>query len=118
MASAIENLVTSGRNGMRSTKTVLIDDINGQPAEETVKFALDGVVYEIDLTKENAEKMREQMRVWTDAGTRIGGRRVQGTPRGQTESAKIRAWAREQGLEVTKRGRIPTSIRDSYYAAH
>jgi hypothetical protein len=44
----------------RKTYVELIDDINGDKAEETVSFALDGVAYEIDLTAENAEKLREE----------------------------------------------------------
>ena len=37
----------------------LVDDIDGSEADETVQFALDGVTYEIDLSAENAEELRE-----------------------------------------------------------
>ena len=36
----------------------LVDDLDGGDADETVKFSLDGVQYEIDLSKKNADKMR------------------------------------------------------------
>ncbi|MDU0968308.1 MAG: Lsr2 family protein [Actinomycetaceae bacterium] len=101
----------------KQTTTVLIDDINGKPAQTTVKFGLDGVNYEIDLTSENAEKLRSEVRKWADAGTRVGGRRVIGSPRGKSESAKIRTWARENNYEVPARGRIPAKVRDAYYQA-
>lgn len=102
----------------KQTTTVLIDDITGEEASTTIRFALDGVNYEIDLTDENAAQLRADFRKWADAGQRIGGRRVQGTPRGKTESAKIREWAHEQNIEVPARGRIPSKVREAYYAVH
>ncbi|MBD3689480.1 Lsr2 family protein [Nanchangia anserum] len=102
----------------KQTTTILIDDITGEPADTTVKFGLDGVSYEIDLTTKNAEKLRSELRKWADAATRIGGRRTIGTPRGKSESAKIREWARERNIDVPARGRIPTKVRDAYYEAH
>lgn len=101
----------------KQTTTVLIDDITGEPAQTTVKFGLDGVNYEIDLTDSNADKLRTELRKWADAGRRVGGRRVIGSPRGKSESAKIRDWARERNLDVPARGRIPSKIRDAYYDA-
>ena len=38
----------------------LVDDIDGtSSADETVSFSLDGVSYEIDLSADNAGKLRE-----------------------------------------------------------
>jgi hypothetical protein len=102
----------------------LIDDFDGNPADETVQFTLDGVTYEIDLSAKNAKKMREGLRPWVDAGRRMGGsgrRRRVGTgsaSNGRTQSADIREWARRSGYEVAKRGRIPAELIDAFRAAH
>ena len=63
----------------RKTRIVLIDDINGELGEETIKFGLDGIDYEIDLSTENAARLREDMDPWIQAGRRVGGRRIAGT---------------------------------------
>jgi hypothetical protein len=111
-----------GRTPMaRKTYVELIDDISGDKAEETVSFALDGVAYEIDLSEENAEKLREELGSWVAKARRVGGRRTRGTTSGprasSNDSAKIRQWAREAGYEVPDRGRISGTIRKAYEEA-
>lgn len=105
-------------------KTVLVDDIDGDTASETVSFALDGVNYEIDLNDNNANQLREDLAHWI-ANARSGARRRQiGRPapvrrtRGANENATIRAWARENGREVSDRGRLPQELVDAYHAAN
>lgn len=39
-------------------KIVLIDDVDGATAEETVAFQLDGAEYEIDLSRANSAALR------------------------------------------------------------
>ena len=106
----------------RKTYVELIDDINGDKAEETVSFALDGVAYEIDLTAENAEKLREELSGWVGKARRVGGRRTRGTASGSrassNDSSRIREWAREAGYEVPDRGRVAGHIRKAYEEAN
>lgn len=105
----------------RKTYTVLTDDIDGGEASGTVEFALDGVSYEIDLNEENAEKLRETLSSWISSGRRIGGRRRPGTAsgsQGSSDAAQIRAWAKENGVDVPERGRISAEVREAYAAAH
>lgn len=106
----------------RKTQVILIDDIDGSEATQTVSFALDGVAYEIDLGDAHAEQLREQLGTWATSGRRIGGRRTPGarrtTPGDRERTARIREWARENGHEVSSRGRIATSIVDAYDRAH
>ena len=103
----------------RRTRIVLIDDINGELGDETIKFGLDGVDYEIDLTTENAAKLRELLDPWIQAGRRVGGRRVAGTDtRPASDAAKIRAWAQEQNMQVSEKGRISAKVRAAYYRTH
>ncbi len=102
-------------------EVVLVDDIDGGPASETVQLGLDGVSYEIDLNDANAQALREAMASFIGHARRTGGRRSGPTGRRAartSETAQIRAWARERGLPVNERGRIPAEIVAQYEAAH
>lgn len=104
-------------------EVVLVDDLDGGVAEETVQFALDGTGYEIDLSADNAAALRDALAVYVGHGRKVGGRRspARSSSRrsgGSSETAQIRAWAKEQGLPVNERGRIPGDIVAQYEAAH
>lgn len=107
----------------QQTTTILIDDLDGESeADETVAFALDGKSYEIDLTAEHAEELRQALSVYVD-NARRSGRTAGSRQRARTGAAgpsaeDIRAWARSQKLKVSERGRISAEIRDAYDAAH
>ena len=101
----------------------LVDDLTGADADETVSFALDGAAYEIDLTEENAQRLREILAVYVSNGRRSasGTRRgdVRRTTRADREqTAAIRKWARSNGFEIGDKGRIPTHVVDAYNTAH
>lgn len=105
----------------RKTIVELIDDIDGDKATQTVSFSLDGAAYEIDLSEENAERLRNDLGEWTARARRVSGarRRASGTTRASSqETAKIRSWARENGYQISDRGRISSQIREAYQAAH
>jgi hypothetical protein len=104
----------------RTTRVLLTDDIDGSEATGTVSFALDGVAYEIDLNDGNARQLREQLAVWTDKARRVGGRRSTSSRSASSsnETARIRTWAKDNGYEISERGRISTEIREAYNAAH
>lgn len=101
----------------------LVDDIDQSPADENVIFGLDGINYEIDLSADNAQALRDALSKYIGAGRRAGGRAVRGrgpaaaAPKGGSDVAEIRAWARENGYDVHERGRIQAEIRDAYHAA-
>ncbi len=104
---------------------VLVDDIDGGDASETVSFALDGVDYEIDLSEQHAGELRDALAVYIGHGRRTGGRRRRGqgaaraaTPNGGASAAEIREWARENGWDVPERGRVSAEVRSAYEAAH
>lgn len=90
----------------RRTREELIDDSDQTSlADETVTFGLDGVDYEIDLSHDNAARFRESMAPW------IGdGRRVPRTPRHGASASTVRTWARNQGIDVGRRGRVPAAV--------
>jgi hypothetical protein len=98
---------------------VLIDDIDGRDAAETVRFSLDGTNYEIDLSASNAARLRNAMAEFVGHSRKVasrGGRK--GRSSGTGRSAEIRSWAREQGLQVSERGRIPADLAARFEASH
>lgn len=104
----------------RKTVIELVDDINGEAADQTITFALDGVSYEIDLSEENAAKLRDDIGGWTARARRTGGR-LRTTAKSSSRSGNsgaIRQWAKENGYEVSERGRISAAVQEAYIAAH
>ena len=98
----------------------LEDDIDGGPADETLRFGLDGMEYEIDLSKRNASTFRRQLAPYIDHARKAGRgqrRRPGRTPSSRERSGDIRAWAKDQGIPVSERGRIPASVVEQYQAA-
>lgn len=105
----------------QKTIVVVEDDLTGGAADESVTFALDGVTYEIDLSAANARSLRDALAGYIAAGRRVGGtRRVGGSVAARTDKDQLdamRRWARENGYEVSSRGRISNAIKDAYNAA-
>ncbi len=99
-------------------QVVLVDDVDGGEATESVSFTLDGVGYEIDLSAANAAKLRSAFSPWISAGRRVSGRRAAGRARGNSDAAKIREWAKANGHAVSERGRVSATIREAYAASH
>jgi hypothetical protein len=108
----------------QKTIVELTDDVDGEPAAETVTFALDGVAFEIDLSTKNADELRRTLEPWTGAArkvtTRAGrnGRTTVMRPADVgVDNKAVRAWARSNGVELSSRGRIPAEIVERYRAA-
>lgn len=105
----------------KKTHIELIDDIDGSTADETIAFSIDGAHYEIDLSAENAEKIRAEIGEWAEKGTRVArkkARRASAPSSSSEENARIRQWAKDNGYEVGDRGRISAEIRQAYADAH
>ena len=110
----------------QKVQTLFIDDIDGGEAEGTVRFALDGTDYEIDLNAKHTEELRSALgRYVTHArkvgtGARRGGRGAGKGGRGAASAlntTEIRNWAREQGYDIKDRGRVPADVVAKYQAA-
>src|ERR1700710_2723977 len=93
----------------------LVDDVSGDDADETVAFSLDGQSYEIDLSADNATRLRESLAEFvasarkSNAPARGGRRSSTPTRRSSNGTGDVRSWARENGFQVSERGRIPSS---------
>ena len=105
----------------QKVQVILVDDLDGSTATETVTFGLDGVNYEIDLSDEHAAQLRDDLSRWVGHGRRVGGRssarKSRSSGSGNNDTAAIRAWARENGHTVNDRGRISAGVLSAYEAA-
>jgi hypothetical protein len=106
----------------QKTVVELVDDIDGGEADETVTFALDGVDFRIDLSSQNANRLRETLAHYVGHARRTGGRRKGATlpsaRNGKPDTQAIREWARSQGETVAERGRISHDLLIRFQEAH
>ena len=107
-------------------QTLFIDDIDGGEAEGTVRFALDGAEYEIDLSAKHSEELRSALGKYVAHARKVGasarraGRSGGRAPRSASSSAnttEIRNWARDNGIDIKDRGRVPAEVVAKYHAA-
>jgi hypothetical protein len=104
----------------------LIDDLDGQEADETVEFGIDGKSYEIDLSTANAGKLRDALAEFVGSARRAGGRAKRAVASAPTRRASvdreqnqaIREWARTHKMKVSDRGRIPSEVLEAYHQAN
>ena len=102
-------------------QTLLIDDLDGGEAVDTVRFGLDGTKYEIDLSAANSDELRKALQQFLAHARRAGGT-ARSAARGRrgsaaVDTAKVREWAKEQGIEVKDRGRVPADVVEQYKTA-
>ena len=99
-------------------EVILEDDIDGSPADQTVRFALNGTSYEIDLSSQNAQALRSSLGRYIEHARKASGRPPQTrAPRKRTDTSAVREWARAHGKEISARGRVPASVMKEYEAA-
>jgi len=102
---------------------VLVDDLDGGDASETVSFGLDGTTYEIDLSEKNAGSLRTALAPYLGHarkvnGGRRGGRKAATSSNLGPSPRLVRDWARSNGYEVSDRGRVPADVIAAYEAAN
>ncbi len=103
----------------QKVQIILVDDVDGGSADETVSFALDGTGYEIDLSHKNAAQLRDALAPWVGSARKAStSRRGRGRGRQAGDAGEIRAWAKSQGIKVSERGRVSAEVRAQYEAAH
>ncbi|MGG5172507.1 histone-like nucleoid-structuring protein Lsr2 [Pseudarthrobacter sp. J1738] len=107
----------------QKVKIILIDDLDGGSADETVRFSLDGSHYEIDLSSSNAAELRESLARYVDVARKDSSgkaprARYGSGPQRNMETARIREWAKANGYTVSTRGRIQAHIQEAYHQAN
>lgn len=105
----------------QKVQVVLVDDLDGGPADTTVAFSWGGASYEIDLSEANAARFADLVAPYVGHARRVGptrrAPRRATADRASSDAAAIREWAREQGIEVSERGRVSAEVRARYAAA-
>ena len=106
---------------MRKTQIILIDDLDGSPADRTIQFSLNGSAFEIDLSEANAQRLEKAIAPFIEKASKVT-RGVSKGKRpavdGRSFSQAVRLWAKEQGITVPDRGRVPNEVVAQYNAAH
>jgi nucleoid-associated protein Lsr2 len=116
----------------KETITKLVDDLDGGVAHETVRFGLDGQLYEIDLSSKNAKKLRSELATFVEHGSRVNGGTTYGSARrapkrpvqrrterrtmtgAADQNRAIREWAQAKGYHVAPRGRLKQEIVEAF----
>lgn len=111
----------------RTTQVVLTDDLDGGEAAETVAYAVDGTHYEIDLSAENAEKLRSVLEEYAGSARKASGSGRRSTPTtrrtptrrtsSEVDPAAVRAWAASNDITVSPRGRLARKLVEAFHAA-
>jgi hypothetical protein len=105
----------------KSTITQVTDDLDGSANAEEVSFAYNGTKYTIDLSRKNRTAFEKALKPYVEAGTKVasrsGSRRSKSkSSNGRRDLADVRAWAKQNGMKVSDRGRVSSSILDAYDA--
>ena len=119
----------------QKVQVLLVCDLHSDEVEgtETLTFGLDGSTYEIDVCDDHAAEMRDAFAPFVGAARRAGrtgatsgqrrsgrsgGNRSAGRSSGGSQVSDIREWARQNGHQVSERGRISATVLQAYEAAH
>lgn len=92
-----------------------LDDLDGTPADVTVRLELSDGLYEIDLSHANERAFRSLISDYLERARLVA-------PRLHVDasSAEMRSWARQALADddVPERGPLPDRIKAAYLAAH
>ena len=103
-------------------QTLFIDDIDGGAAEGTVRFALDGADYEIDLSGKHSDELHAALWKYVEHARKVGGTARRSSARSgrkpsTLDTVAVRSWAREHGYDIKDRGRVPANLVAKYQEA-
>jgi len=99
-------------------ETILLDDLDGSEAAETISFGLGNASYEVDLSEEHAFALRSALEPYITAGRKVtAGVKVQGPRTDKSVTKAIRAWAVANNWDLKSRGRIPHEVVEAYHTA-
>ncbi len=112
----------------KATVEVLVDDLDGSEAVETIQLGWNGEWRELDLSKRNRagltrvfDKYWNAARPTTENAPRRRKRRAKAAPRKASNKKRdpkaIRAWANDNGVPVPAKGRIPADVERQFHEA-
>jgi len=108
------------------TRTFLVDDLDGSADDvATVQLSLDGASFEIDLSAQNADRLRVELAKFIENATPVPSHKqrreiktIRPAPSGRDQVQAVRTWARQHGLAVSARGRISKAVQEAFEGAH
>jgi hypothetical protein len=122
IAGDVQQLVWSGAFLTRVLVERLVDDVDG--LTETLDFSYRGVDYQIDLSARNARTLDKLLAPLLEGSRRSDMRSatqprpVANAPSHAPQAKAVRAWAKDQGIKVSDRGRVATDVMNRYRDAH
>ena len=108
---------TKGFTVAQKVQVLLVDDVDGTEASESVSFGFDGTTYELDLSEKNAKKLRDELGRWIKVARKTGGTRRPTKSSSNLDLKAVRAWAASNKIELSNRGRVPANVIEQYKAA-
>jgi hypothetical protein len=104
---------------------LLVDDLDGSEAEESVRLGWNGEWRELELSAKNLAVLSKSIDRFWDAGRPVrasapatrGRRASRPSTNGDRDPKAIRQWAMASGIAVPSRGRIPGSVLEQYRQA-
>jgi hypothetical protein len=112
----------------KTTIVQVSDDLDGSANASEVRFAFEGTEYTIDLSSKNRKALEKALRPYVEAGTKVSARHSGATRSARSKRsgsagnsavdlAAVRAWAKENGHQVSDRGRLPKAVLDAHAAS-
>jgi hypothetical protein len=115
----------------KATVEVLIDDLDGSEATQTIILGWNGEWRELDLSKRNLASLSRTLDKYWTVGRPVSGSRLPTARRSRPNNASsprraakakrdpklIRAWATDNGIAIPARGRIPVDVERQYNEA-
>ena len=95
-----------------------VDDLTGEEGATTYYFALGAASYEIDLADDGAA-LRKALEPFIRNGRRARSTsygRQQAVPERSAYLTKVRQWAQENDIKVSRRGRVAQYVIDAFEA--
>jgi len=103
------------------TVITLVDDLDHKEIEadgQTIRFAYQGIQYEIDLSEKNAKRFDKAISPFVAAARRVSTRSLRPKAVAAAPDTKaVRNWARANGIQVSDRGRVAAHVVEQYQAA-
>ena len=108
----------------KQTTVTITDDLDGSTNATEVTFSLNGRTWVIDLSPKNQAALEKALKPYIAKATEQGRRtsrgkaaRASSRAKSRTDPTAVRQWARDNGHQVSDRGRIREDVLQAYEAA-
>lgn len=107
----------------KQTTVTITDDLDGSANAKEISFSLDGKTWVIDLSAKNRAALEKALKPYIAKATEHDRRRPRkanrssSRSRSRTDLAAVRKWAKDNGHQVSDRGRISAEVQRAYDAA-